>query len=93
MIQYTRPSVDNLINNVPDVLKSSHQFLSWNLERGAKKVPLKDDGSSWGSYKDRSCWRMFDAALDLVDRGKAFGLGLVLPVRPKYSFGTVVVFE
>jgi hypothetical protein len=50
MIQYTRPTVNNLINNLPDVLKSSRQFLSWKIERDGKKVPLKPDGRSWGNY-------------------------------------------
>jgi hypothetical protein len=76
---YTRPSVDNLINNLPDVLKSSRQFVPWNVERGQKKVPLKADGTSWGNYNDTNCWRTFDDAIDCLDRGRAFGIGLVLP--------------
>jgi hypothetical protein len=78
MFQYERPTVDNLINNLPQVLKSSRQFLPWNVEGEGKKVPLKQDGTSWGNYNDPTCWRTFDNAVDLVDRGKAFGVGLVL---------------
>jgi hypothetical protein len=79
MIQYARPTVDNLVNNLPDVLKSSRQFLAWNLEAGGKKVPLKEDGSSWGNYQDANCWRTFENAIDLLGRRRAFGIGLVLP--------------
>jgi hypothetical protein len=78
-MKYARPSVDDLINNVPCILKSSRQFLAWNLERGEKKVPLTPDGHSWGDYKDPNCWRTFNDALDLLDRRRAFGIGLVLP--------------
>jgi len=79
MIQYARPTVDNLINNLPRILKSSRQFVAWNVERGDKKVPLKSDGHSWGNYKDPKCWRTLDDALDLLDNGRAFGIGLALP--------------
>ena len=79
MIQYARPSVDNLINNLPEVLKSSRQFLAWNVEAGRKKVPLRADGSAWGSYSDPNCWRTFDDVIELLSRGTAFGIGLVLP--------------
>src|SRR6266404_6382323 len=79
MTQFTRPSIHNLINNLPDTLKSCRQLLAWNLEAGGKKVPLKTDGSRWGSYKDTNCWMTFDQVIDLLDGGKAFGLGLVLP--------------
>jgi hypothetical protein len=78
MSQYARPSVDNLINNLPVVLKSSRQFLAWN-EVDGKKAPLKQDGTSWGNYRDPSSWRTFDDVIDLLDRGKAFGIGLALP--------------
>jgi hypothetical protein len=78
-MEYARPSVDNLINNLPCILKSSRQFLAWNLERGEKKVPIKPDGRPWGDYKDPTCWRTFNDALDLLDRRRAFGIGLVLP--------------
>jgi hypothetical protein len=78
-MEYTRPSVENLINNLPSVLKSSRQFLPWNLERDEKKVPLKSDGRPWGNFKDPKCWRTFHEALDLLDRHQAFGIGLVLP--------------
>jgi len=30
MFQYVRPSVDNLINDLPEILKGSRQFLAWN---------------------------------------------------------------
>jgi len=80
-MQYARPSVDNLINNLPSVLKSSRQFILWRLEQGEKKVPLKPGGSSWGSYKNPSGWRTLNDAIDLLDRGKAFGIGLVLPLE------------
>src|SRR5258707_1069579 len=79
MIQYARPSVDNLINNLPDALKSCRQLIAWNLEAGSKKVPLKADGSRGGSYMDPNCWMGFYQVIDLLERGKAFGLGLVLP--------------
>jgi hypothetical protein len=79
MIQYARPTVDNLINNLPDLLKSSRQFLAWNVEAGEKKVPLRADGGAWGNYQDPSCWITFDHAIDLLDRRRAFGIGLVLP--------------
>jgi hypothetical protein len=79
MIQFTRPTVDNLINNLPDVLKSSRQFLAWNVEADGKKVPLKEDVSSWGNYQDATCWRTFNDALDLLKSRRAFGIGLVLP--------------
>jgi hypothetical protein len=79
MIQYIRPTVDNLINNLPDVLKSSRQFVAWNPKAGGKKVPLDGDGHSWGNYQDPKCWRTFADALDLLDKGRAFGIGLALP--------------
>src|ERR1035438_934089 len=79
MFQYERPTVDNLIHNLPSALKSSRQFLPWNVELGDKKVPLKSDGHSWGNYKDPTCWRTFDDVLDLIDNGRAFGIGLALP--------------
>jgi hypothetical protein len=79
MIHYTPPSVDNLVNNLPGVLKSSRQFLTWNVEAGGKKVPLKKDGSSWGSYQDPNCWRTFGNAIDLLGQRRTFGIGLVLP--------------
>lgn len=79
-MEYARPSVDNLINNLPSVLKSSRQFIGWKAEGDGRKVPLKPDGrSSWGNYMDPACWRTFEEAIDLVDRGRAFGIGLVLP--------------
>ena len=77
VIHYTPPSVDNLVNNLPDVLKSSRQFLPW-VPREGKKVPLKANGNEWGNYNDPTGWRTFPEALDLLDRGKAFGVGLVL---------------
>jgi hypothetical protein len=79
MIEYARPSVDNLINNLPDILKSSRQYLVWDVEAGGKKVPLKPDGRSWGNYQDPNCWRTFGTAIDLLDRRRAFGIGLVIP--------------
>jgi hypothetical protein len=79
MIPYKRPTVDDLINNVPSVLKSSRQFVAWNPKAGGKKVPLDGDGQSWGNYKDPTCWRTFDDALDLIEDGRAFGIGLALP--------------
>lgn len=78
MFQYERPTVDNLIDNLPSVLKSSRQFVAWNPKAG-KKVPLDGDGHSWGNYKDPKCWRTFDDALALLDNGRAFGVGLALP--------------
>jgi len=78
-MQYARPSVDNLVNNLPSVLKSSRQFLAWKVERDGKKVPLKPDERSWGNYKDPACWRTFDDAIGLLDSGRAFGIGLTLP--------------
>jgi primase-polymerase (primpol)-like protein len=63
---------------LPDELKASRQFLAWNLEAGGKKVPFKEDGSSWGNYQDANCWRTFENAIDLLDRRRAFGIGLVL---------------
>ena len=79
MFEYERPTVDNLINNLPSVLKSSRQFVCWNIERRDKKVPLQSDGRSWGNYNDPKCWRTFDDALALLDNGRAFGIGLALP--------------
>ena len=78
-MEYARPSVDNLINNLPSVLKPLDQFPLWNEERGGKKVPLKPDGTSWGNPQDPKCWRSFNDALDLLDRRRACGIGLVLP--------------
>jgi primase-polymerase (primpol)-like protein len=78
MIKYARPSVDNLINNLPGVLKSSRQFLAW-AAASDKKIPLRQDGRSWGNYQDPSCWRTFDDVIELLDRNRAFGIGLVLP--------------
>jgi hypothetical protein len=78
-MDYARPCVDNLINNLPCVLKSPRQFLGWNHERDGKKVPLKADGSSWGNYRDPRCWRTFNQVIDLLDTRRAFGIGLVLP--------------
>jgi hypothetical protein len=78
-MDYARPSVDNLINNLPSVLKSSRQFLPWNKERDGKKVPLKLDGRPWGDFRDPKCWRTFNEAIDLLHSRRAFGIGLVLP--------------
>lgn len=78
-MQYIRPSVDDLVECVPAVLRSSRQFLPWNLEAGGKKVPLKADGNSWGDRNDPNGWRTFTDAINLLDRNKAFGVGLVLP--------------
>jgi len=77
MFQYARPSADNLINNLPDILKSSRQFLAWN-EVDGKKVPHTPDGR-WGNYQDPNCWRTFDDTIDLLDQRRAFGIGLVIP--------------
>jgi hypothetical protein len=79
MFQYERPTVDNLINNLPSVLKSSRQFVAWNPKAGGKKVPLDGYGHAWGNYQDPNCWRTFANAIDLLDRRRAFGIGLVLP--------------
>lgn len=79
MIQHSPTSIDNLVNNLPDVLKASRQFVAWNPGRGEKKVPLKAGGSRGGNYNDPKCWRTFDDAIDLLERGRAFGVGLVLP--------------
>ena len=78
-MHFERPTADNLVNNIPEVLKPCRQFLPWNLEAGAKKVPLKPDGGSWGNYQDPKCWRTFEESIDLVARGITFGIGLVLP--------------
>jgi len=79
MLQYARPSVDNLINNVPDIMKSSRQFLAWDVKAGSKKVPLNPGGKSWGNYQDPNCWRTFENTIDLLDQRNAFGIGLVIP--------------
>ena len=78
-MEYARPSVDNLIKNLPNVLKSPRQFLARNLDAGGKKVPLKADGRSWGKDNDPECWETFNDALEVLDRRRAFGIGLVLP--------------
>ncbi len=78
MIHYTPPSVDNLVNSLPDELGLSRQFVAWSVEHGRKKVPLKADGSPWGDYNDPKNWRTLSEAIDLLDRGKAFGIGLKL---------------
>ena len=78
-VTFTPPSVENLINNLPEILKSSRQFLPWNLEKGDKKVPLKENRKSWGDYRNPKCWRTFDEAIEMLDRRQALGIGLVLP--------------
>jgi len=79
MFQYERPTVDNLINNLPSVLKSSRQFVAWNPKADGKKVPLDGDGHSWGDYNDPTCWRTFGDVLDRIDNGHASGIALALP--------------
>ena len=78
MPAFARASVDNLVNNVPDSLKAARQFVVWDLKSGRKKVPRKPNGSAWGNYRDPQCWRTFNDAVEMVDRCKAFGIGLVL---------------
>lgn len=41
-MDYARPSVDDLINNLPCVLKSSRQFLPWNRERDGPGTTIED---------------------------------------------------
>src|ERR1039458_6412680 len=77
MIHLTRPVVANLVRNLPDELRTSRQFLNWNATRDGKKIPLAPDGS-WGNASDPKCWRRFDDAVELVEQGKAFGLGMVI---------------
>src|ERR1700730_7450773 len=64
MFEYARPSVDDLIK-LPDILKSCRQFLAWTAEAG-RKVPLKADGSPWGSYCDTDGLGPFESAIDFL---------------------------
>ena len=79
-VTFTPPSIENLINNLPEVLKSSRQFLPWNLEGGDKKVPLKENGKSWGDYHNPKCWRTFDEAIEMLDRRQALGIWIGAPL-------------
>lgn len=79
MIKYTPPSVDNLVNNLPDVLKQARQFLSW-VPRGEKKIPVTRDGKPV-DCNDPNAWMIFPEVIELRERGKTFGIGLALPSR------------
>ena len=88
MSRYTPPTVDNLVRNLPDELKGSRQFLNWTPTRDGKKIPLARDGT-WGNAGDPGCWKSFEAAVDAVGSGEAFGLGMVL-VPPERAISSWV---
>lgn len=78
MTEFVPPVPENLRRNLPIEIRESRQFTAWQLKGNGKKIPLAADGRSFGDYQDPHCWKTLDEAIRLVERQKAFGVGLVI---------------
>ncbi len=83
------PTLDVIPDNIPDDLKSVHQFLCWGWEyRDGKwtKPPLNAHREGYAKSTDPKTWASFEVAFDAYRRRKLAGIGLALSASDLFFF-------